>query len=63
MRKSQLLVDQLSYPHLSISERDIQSLMSFSSGQITIRQSHMVVVLMLLQLLLALVLMSFMVAA
>ena len=63
MRKSHLLVDQLSYPHISVSEHDFLDLMPFSRGQITIRQSHMIAVLMLLQLLMALVLMSFMVIA
>ncbi len=63
MRKSYLLVDQLSFPHLSISERDMIDLIPFIGGQITVRKSHIIVQLMVLQLLMALVIMALMMAA
>lgn len=63
MQKPHLLVDQLSYSHISISERDLLALMTPVGGKITIRQSHMIATLMLLQLLIAFVLMAFMMVA
>ena len=63
MQKSDLFVDQLSYTNMSISERDLLTLIPFNHGQITINKSSMIAVMMLLQLLMALVLMALMIVA
>ncbi len=60
MQKSNLLVDQLSYTTLSVSERDLLTLMPFNRNQVTINKSSMIAIMMLLQLLMGLVLMGFM---
>lgn len=63
MQKSDLFVDQLSYTNMSISERDLLTLIPFNHDQITINKSSMIAVMMLLQLLMALVLMALMIVA
>lgn len=63
MQKSDLFVDQLSYTNISISERDLLTLIPFNHDQITINKSSMIAVMMLLQLLMALVLMALMIVA